>query len=170
MTDYVEILDTQIEPDAPLTAVLAGQWRDNPIAIAEGSPGAPKVASRALQGFLLPTIQFTTTPAGYTNLGNFSEFLIYGLLPGAVGEMRIRFTNNNGSTWGAAQALFDLGFGPFFIRLNIVTGQVRNVPRLLTGVGEITSVALPSGTTNGFQLLTTSGAASQACAIVTGGR
>jgi uncharacterized protein YaiE (UPF0345 family) len=42
MADYVEILDTQIEPDAPLTAVLAGQWRDNPIAIAQGSVGAPR--------------------------------------------------------------------------------------------------------------------------------
>lgn len=43
MADYVAILDTQIEPDAPLTAVLAGQWRDNPIAIAGGAPGAPRV-------------------------------------------------------------------------------------------------------------------------------
>ena len=44
MADYVEILDTQIEPDAPLTAVLAGQWRDNPIAIAEGANGAPLIS------------------------------------------------------------------------------------------------------------------------------
>ena len=49
MSDYVEILDTQIEPDAPLTAVLAGQWRDNCIAIAEGADGAPRVVRGALK-------------------------------------------------------------------------------------------------------------------------
>ena len=49
MADYVEILDTQIEPDAPLTAVLAGQWRDNCIAIAEGAAGAPRVRTLAMQ-------------------------------------------------------------------------------------------------------------------------
>ena len=41
MADYSAILDTQIEPDAPLTASLGGQFRDNPIAIAERSTGAP---------------------------------------------------------------------------------------------------------------------------------
>jgi hypothetical protein len=45
MADYVEILDTQIEPDAPLTAVLAGQWRDNCIAIAEGADDSPVVST-----------------------------------------------------------------------------------------------------------------------------
>ena len=48
MADYVEILDTQIEPDAPLTAVLAGQWRDNVLAIAEGAPDAPRIKDAAL--------------------------------------------------------------------------------------------------------------------------
>jgi hypothetical protein len=45
MADYNAILDTQIEPDAPITAQLGGQWRDNPIAIAEGAPDAPVVAT-----------------------------------------------------------------------------------------------------------------------------
>ena len=47
MADYSEILDTQIEPDAPLTAVLAGQWRDNVLAIAEGAPDAPRLYGKA---------------------------------------------------------------------------------------------------------------------------
>jgi hypothetical protein len=43
MASYVAILDTQIEPDAPLTATLAAQWRNNVLAIAEGAPGAPRI-------------------------------------------------------------------------------------------------------------------------------
>lgn len=45
MTDYVAITDTQVDPDAPLTSQLGYQWRDNPIAMAEGATGAPNIAT-----------------------------------------------------------------------------------------------------------------------------
>lgn len=45
MADYNAILDTQIEPDAPLTAQLGAQFRDNPIAIAERAPSSPIVVT-----------------------------------------------------------------------------------------------------------------------------
>ena len=48
MADYEEILDTQIEPDAPLTAVLAAQWRDNPLAMFEGASDAPRLAWKTI--------------------------------------------------------------------------------------------------------------------------
>ena len=60
MADYVEILDTQIEPDAPLTAVLAGQWRDNCIAIAEGAAGAPRVQRAAIQNSAINRVKIDT--------------------------------------------------------------------------------------------------------------
>jgi hypothetical protein len=44
MADWVNIADTQLDPDAPLTSQLAYAWRDNPIAIAEGATGAPVVS------------------------------------------------------------------------------------------------------------------------------
>lgn len=43
MADWVNIIDSALDPDAPLTSELAYAWRDNPIAIAEGSNGAPYV-------------------------------------------------------------------------------------------------------------------------------
>lgn len=49
MADWFDIPDTSIDPDAPLTSELAYAWRDNPIAIAEGAPGAPRIAIGALQ-------------------------------------------------------------------------------------------------------------------------
>jgi len=45
MTSYITITDTETDPSAPLTAELAKKWRDNPIAIAEGSTGAPYAQS-----------------------------------------------------------------------------------------------------------------------------
>lgn len=60
MADYVAITDAQIEPGAPGTTDLFNQLRDNPIAIAEGAPGAPGVRHSA---FLSP-VAGTTFPVG----------------------------------------------------------------------------------------------------------
>jgi hypothetical protein len=49
---YVAILDTQLEPDAPLTSQLAFQLRDNPIAIAQGLAGAHRIQGNAHPEFL----------------------------------------------------------------------------------------------------------------------
>lgn len=42
MTSYITITDAETDPSAPLTSELAKKWRDNPIAMSEGSSGAPK--------------------------------------------------------------------------------------------------------------------------------
>jgi hypothetical protein len=76
MADYSEILDTQIEPDAPLTAVLAGQWRDNPIAIVQSSPDAPRPLTeeqfRAAQPFVVSPGEVVLGP--FVHSGSFSNF------------------------------------------------------------------------------------------------
>lgn len=43
MTAYVAIADSEIDPESPYTTTLATKMRDNPIAITEGSSGAPKI-------------------------------------------------------------------------------------------------------------------------------
>jgi hypothetical protein len=48
MATYVPILDTQLDPDAPLTSQLMYQLRDNTIAIAEGASGAAYIQGMAL--------------------------------------------------------------------------------------------------------------------------
>lgn len=49
MTTYTTIANTSIDVDSPVTEGLMTALRDNPIAIAEGSSGAPKVAVNALR-------------------------------------------------------------------------------------------------------------------------
>ena len=48
MTDYNPIPDNILEPDDPIPADLGIRWRDNPIAMFEGAPGAPRIAYAAL--------------------------------------------------------------------------------------------------------------------------
>jgi hypothetical protein len=100
MADWNEILDTQIEPDAPLTAVLAGQWRDNHLAVIEGSTGAPKISHRAMaDSGLIVTV---TDTSEIFDLEPVKVLRIYGAsrrVTASAGGTRIEFSNNNGSTW-----------------------------------------------------------------------
>lgn len=48
MADYIAQPDTAVDPDAPVTSDLMYALRDNPIAIAEGASGAPRIADAAL--------------------------------------------------------------------------------------------------------------------------
>ena len=48
MTTYTAISAGEIDADSPITADLMSKLRDNPIAISEGSTGAPKVLANAL--------------------------------------------------------------------------------------------------------------------------
>ena len=47
MPEYQEILDTEVEPEAPLTSSLGVRFRDNPVAIAQGAAGAPRIQNGA---------------------------------------------------------------------------------------------------------------------------
>ena len=47
MSDYIGITEAQSNPFAPLTSELVKQLRDNPIAIAQGAEGAPRLRGLA---------------------------------------------------------------------------------------------------------------------------
>ena len=53
MTTYNAIPDSLLEPDDPITSDIGFRWRDNPIAMFEGSVGAPRLQFGAL-GTLVP--------------------------------------------------------------------------------------------------------------------
>lgn len=48
MPEYQEILDTEVQPEAPLTSSLGVRFRDNPIALANGASGAPRIQTAAI--------------------------------------------------------------------------------------------------------------------------
>lgn len=45
---YIPIANSEIDPDSPLATSLTFRFRDNPIAIANGDAGAPRVSRRAI--------------------------------------------------------------------------------------------------------------------------
>lgn len=47
MADYTTLTETATDPDAPVTSGLIKALRDNPIAIAEGASGAPRIQMAA---------------------------------------------------------------------------------------------------------------------------
>ena len=49
MTAYTAIADGEIDTDSPITESLLTRFRNNPIAITEGSTGAPKIQTAAYQ-------------------------------------------------------------------------------------------------------------------------
>lgn len=81
---WVNIPDTDIDQDSPVTVALATAWRDNPIAIAEGLTGAPRVEDAALS---------TTV----TNLGQ--GWVLNRITDGVLDQI----TAVAGSTWVGAR-------------------------------------------------------------------
>lgn len=64
MTAYVAIADSDIDPESPLTATLMTRIRDNPIAITEGSSGAPKIQTAGIQDNAVTGAKLTAAIAG----------------------------------------------------------------------------------------------------------
>lgn len=75
MTDYTSIADSQIDPKAPVTSELMTALRDNPIAIAEGAAGAPKIADKVIYEDTVVSSWVTVT-----GLGDFSGCLLTSIL------------------------------------------------------------------------------------------
>lgn len=106
MADWIAIADSAVDPDAPVTSSLAYAWRDNPVAMAEGAPGAPKVSSDAMfMRFVNGSAASSGTVFTMNTLSRVS-----GIFVGASmvlntttggGTLRFRTSTNGGSTWGS---------------------------------------------------------------------
>lgn len=72
MATWTTVPDASLEPGKPIRSIDALALRDNPVAIAEGASGAPKVMTAALQppaagdGFLIARLR--TTEVGTTEI------------------------------------------------------------------------------------------------------
>ena len=68
MPEYQEILDTEVEPEAPLTSSLGVRFRDNPIALANGASGAPRIQTAALNNGAVTQDKLASNAAGRSEL------------------------------------------------------------------------------------------------------
>lgn len=109
MADWTTITDTQVDPDAPLTSGLAYAWRNNPIAIAEGATGAPRVMPLAMQTWIAGVaLDDTATPVAVTGIDPNTMVQIMGNFKNGstdAASLLISASSDGGTTWGDWAAL-----------------------------------------------------------------
>lgn len=105
MPAYIEITEEQTDPGAPGTSELWKQWRDNPIAIANGEEDAPRVSLSAIERLVAGNqvrSRFDEEQQG-AGVGYSFSFMQQGFIrvsfdhradPGAGGSTEIRRTRN----------------------------------------------------------------------------
>lgn len=129
MPAWTTISNALVAVGAKPFATTVQALRDNPSAIAEGATGAPRVLGKALGStFLEGGTTSGTTPARFDNLGAMETIKIEGVGNIASGSsIQLRFSNDNGATWGSYQVLVTNPTGAvagvtYFIYVNIRTG------------------------------------------------
>ena len=117
MTTYTPIANGSVDAGSPIDESLVTALRDNPIAISEGSAGAPPIASTAV--LLEPGITAFPTPVA-------GDVRIYGgILTNGVREVE----GANSDTFGATHTMLRSGTFRFRIRYgkesNIGTARMK---------------------------------------------
>jgi hypothetical protein len=89
MPAYIPITEAQTDPGAPGTSELWKQWRDNPIAIAEGAVGAPRIAYEALEADLSLVGQLGT----YAMLGRNISPGVYAVAGATIAGSQLQYAS-----------------------------------------------------------------------------
>ena len=152
MSDYIGITEAQSNPFAPLTSELVKQLRDNPIAIAEGAEGAPRVAQIGIEPalFIGSNGAFGTSATGFTDLNTNSivradysgGMNTAGISRLTTGNVQVRASNDNGSTWSGFQSLEPAGRGTsgcLFLNTNTGIAQYQSMSMRYADVAEVNS-------------------------------
>lgn len=128
---YTPILDTQLDPDAPITSGLGYQLRDNPLAIAAGDTGAPKIAKTTKVGSI-SGIGGSSTVSGLNDFGGLTLDLLMNT-DGLVGTETVSISfSNNGSTFYGSTEIGSLG-GDEFLYIKFVVDFGSTSYRLVRG-------------------------------------
>ena len=115
MPTYSPITDGEIAPNQPLTTGLAFRFRDNPVAIAERSAGAPWLNGiGALETFDTPGTYTWTVPVGVYR----AEFVIAGGGQAGDNSLSTGASGGNSSVSGVGTAQ---GGAPIFSSVNGIT-------------------------------------------------
>ena len=151
MADYTNITESATDPDAPVTAGLVKALRDNPIAIAEGAVGAPRMTRTSL---LAPvagaggTIARMLPVTGTINATVRSEVL--RCLRGGTIRINVGFANGTG-TGTNSTVIYRHGAAKTAVAQNTTLGASGTLTAdISVSVGDMIYVEVTSGaSTNG---------------------
>ena len=107
MADWTNLPNQAVGVGGLPSGTTVTALRDNPVAIAEGAPGAPRVNGLALGGVYIGTLARidTTDPIGINDIGDFETIVLRGLMSPVNSEIQISFSSNNGVTFGDWQRI-----------------------------------------------------------------
>lgn len=169
---WTDIANADVAVGSPLDTALMTALRDNPIATAEGAPGAPRVAPLAMKGGRVIGVATASSNnwVGFSDLEDISEVELqcYGSY-----IVQVRLSDDNGTTWGAPQDFFGFTNQSNISRIffNLDTGEfsaIRGTGETAVNTGTLT---LPSGTVDAFQVRKSAGSDTfGVMAMISGGR
>ena len=145
MADYTDIptLITALAAGKAFTDEKAQALAENPEAIAEGAADAPRVQGRALDVWRGSYSFNSGAPDVIMDLENHDFFRAIVTTNGVSTNLRIRLSNDNGSSWGSYQ-IVSAGGGAGVSRgellIDLTGAQSLFVPN--TGATAVTTVAL----------------------------
>jgi hypothetical protein len=106
MATHRTIAATETDPQAPLVSALFKALDGNATAIAEGALNAPKVVTPALGMYFDAFALDGTTSQSSLAMDRIANVLIDAhCKPSSGAALQIRFSNNNGGSWGSFQSL-----------------------------------------------------------------
>lgn len=163
MTDWTTIPNDVIEAGKPGRAVDGRALRDNPVAIAEGAPGAPGISSTAFIDPIMVLKWTGRTPQTILGLGDTKWLSLkgYSRWEGTAEDLEIEFSTDGGATWSGFGDLFnDLrGYFQYSALINLETGDTYTdgtfVPWNTTDVEQYhqdLNLTLPAGRVDAIQL------------------
>ncbi|WP_428516269.1 hypothetical protein [Roseovarius sp.] len=147
MTSFTSIPNTEIAQDKPIKAETGLALRDNPIAIAEGGSGAPKIAKKIVSA---------QSPGGnvtITDLDDFAGVLVHGVVfsDDSGPSMTVEFSLNNASSFSGSVIVGQFNQqlrASFSFWLDFATGD-------FVSVGEFNSALRVTGTLVGSSVAIT---------------
>jgi hypothetical protein len=180
MTAFTTITNALVAVGAKPFATTVQALRDNPVAIAEGDATAPRVYGKAL-GFTFIGYQSSpgTTFADFTNLDRMQTIkldVLKGDGYGANQRLQMRFSSDNGSTWGSTQDIWaastfpgaEVGQGAIY--LNLVSGVISGWLAGNTTTQNISTTLTVPSNCNAFSIrYNASGGTTRALAFCLGG-
>lgn len=137
MATYRAIASGETDPYAPIVASLMKALAANPIAIAEGASGAPRIMPLALQTYH-QRVALATDAAAVSVLSLDPETVIsvvgnFANGPGDTSSLQVSASSDGGSTWGA------------WFSLTGTTGATRHsvnaVINLKNGIVDLTAIS-----------------------------
>lgn len=88
MATWVNISNANLQPGAPARSVDALALRDNPIALAEGAAGAPRIQTAAIQDGAITNAKIANGAVTWAKVSAGSIYIGMGAIPaGAIGSV-----------------------------------------------------------------------------------